>query len=165
MAALLATVENDRGYAVLRVGPLDGERPIVAGLPRGVVTDLAWSPDGSTLAFSAAAPTEPPSLWLWRDGSARVAWRPDVALEFVDFELVEWPSFDGSRIPGWLALPRIQRPAAGYPAVVWVHGGPVGQTPAQLPPRHPDAAGAGLRRADAECARQFRLRPRVYRER
>ncbi len=124
----LATVENDRGYAVLRVGPLDSERPIVTGLPHGVVTDLAWSPDGSTLAFSAAAPTEPPSLWLWRDGSARVVWRPDVTLEFVDLELVEWPSFDGSRIPGWLALPRGQRPAAGYPAVVWVHGGPVGQT-------------------------------------
>jgi dipeptidyl aminopeptidase/acylaminoacyl peptidase len=124
----LATVENDRGYAVLRVGPLDGERPIVTGLPRGVVTDLAWSPDSSTLAFSVAAPTEPPSLWLWRDGSARVVWRPDVTLEFVDLELVEWPSFDGSRIPGWLALPRGQKPAAGYPAVVWVHGGPVGQT-------------------------------------
>lgn len=127
----LATVENDRGYAVLRVGPLDpldSERPIVTRLPRGVVTDLAWSPDGSTLAFSAAAPTEPPSLWLWRDGSARLVWRPDVTLEFVDLELVEWPSFDGSRIPGWLALPRGQRPASGYPAVVWVHGGPVGQT-------------------------------------
>ena len=71
-ARLLATVENDRGYAVLRVGPIDGERPVVTGLPRGVVTDLAWSPDGSALAFSAAAPTEPPSLWLWRDGAARV---------------------------------------------------------------------------------------------
>jgi dipeptidyl aminopeptidase/acylaminoacyl peptidase len=124
----LATVENDRGYAVLLVGPLDGERPIVTGLPHGVVTDLAWSPDSSTLAFSAAAPTDPPSLWLWRDGSASVVWRPDVAQEFVDLELVEWPSFDGSRIPGWLALPRGQRPAAGYPAVVWVHGGPVGQS-------------------------------------
>ncbi len=124
----LATVENDRGYAVLRVGLLDSERPIVTGLPRGVVTDLAWSPDGSTLAFSTAAPTEPPSLWLWRDGSARVVWRPEATLDFVDLELVEWPSFDGSRIPGWLALPRGQRPAAGYPAVVWVHGGPVGQT-------------------------------------
>ena len=24
---------------------------------------------------------------------------------FVDYQLVEWPSFDGARIPGWLALP------------------------------------------------------------
>ena len=130
-ARLLATVENDRGYAVLRVGPLDGERPVVTGLPRGVVTDLTWSPDGSTLAFGAAAPTEAPSLWLWRDGDARVAWQPEAWSEpagFVDFELVSWESFDGTRIPGWLALPRTPPPATGYPAVIWVHGGPVSQT-------------------------------------
>jgi dipeptidyl aminopeptidase/acylaminoacyl peptidase len=128
---LLATVENDRGYAVLRVGPIDSERPVVSGLPRGVVTDLTWSPDGCTLAFGAAAPTEPPSLWLWRDGAARMAWQPEAWPEptgFVDFELVSWESFDGTRIPGWLALPRTPPPATGYPAVIWVHGGPVSQT-------------------------------------
>jgi dipeptidyl aminopeptidase/acylaminoacyl peptidase len=122
---LLATVENDRGYGVLRVGPLDGERPIVSGLQHGVVTDLAWSPDSTTLAFSAAAPTEPPGLWVWSDGAVRAVWRPEPG-EFVDFELVEWPSFDGTRIPGWLALPASGTPP--YPAIMWVHGGPVGQT-------------------------------------
>ena len=121
----LATVENDRGYAVLRIGPLGGERPAVTGLPRGVVTDLAWSADSTALAFSAAAPTEPPSLWLWRDGTARCVWRPEAG-DFIDLQLVEWESFDGTRIPGWLALPRRGKPP--YPAVVWVHGGPVGQT-------------------------------------
>ncbi len=121
----LATVENDRGYAVLRIGPAGGERAIVTGLPRGVVNDLAWSADNTALAFSAAAPTEPPSLWLWRDGAARCVWRPDPD-EFVDLQLVEWESFDGTRIPGWLALPLRGEPP--YPAVIWVHGGPVGQT-------------------------------------
>src|SRR5579863_6896883 len=61
--ATLATVENDRGYSMLRVGPLDGERPVVSDLPRGVVTDLTWSPDSTMLAFSASAPTQPPGLW------------------------------------------------------------------------------------------------------
>jgi dipeptidyl aminopeptidase/acylaminoacyl peptidase len=130
-ARLLATVENDRGYAVLRIGSVDGERLVVTGLPRGIVTDLTWSPDCSSLAFSVAAPTEPPSLWLWRDGSARAVWRPDPRLDpdsFVEFELVSWESFDGASIPGWLALPHTQRPASGCPAIIWVHGGPVGQT-------------------------------------
>jgi dipeptidyl aminopeptidase/acylaminoacyl peptidase len=58
-----------------------------------------------------------------------VAWQPEPhAGGFVDFELVSWESFDGTRIPGWLALPRSARPARGYPAIIWVHGGPVGQT-------------------------------------
>ncbi|HEY2618380.1 MAG TPA: S9 family peptidase [Acetobacteraceae bacterium] len=130
-ACSLATIENDRGYAVLRVGSIDGERPVVTGLPRGIVTDLTWSADSTTLAFSVAAPTEPPSLWLWRDGAARVAWRPEPPPglgDFVDLELVSWQSFDGTHVAGWFALPRGPQPADGYPAVMWVHGGPVGQT-------------------------------------
>jgi len=121
---VLATVENNRGYGVLRVGTLGGERPIVSGLPPGVVSDLSWSADSAMLAFSASAPTEPSGLWLWRDGAAHAVWRPEPG-EFVDLELVEWQSFDGSRIPGWLALP--PNGQAPYPAIVWVHGGPVGQ--------------------------------------
>lgn len=130
-ARLLATIENDRGYAVLRVGPIDGERPEVTGLPPGIVAEPAFSPDDSALAFTVASPTEPPSLWLWRDGGARVVWQPEPHLDptsFVDLELVEWESFDGTRIPGWLALPRTEMPAGGHPAIIWVHGGPVGQT-------------------------------------
>lgn len=123
----LATIENDRGYAILRIGPMDGDRPVVAGLPRGVVTDLAWSPDSTTLAFSAASPTRPPGLWIWRDGHARPVWLPEGG-EFSDFELSAWTSFDGTPVPGWLALPRTKKPSAGFPAIIWVHGGPVGQT-------------------------------------
>lgn len=129
--AMLATIENDRGYAVLRVGPVDGARPVVEGLPRGVVSEPTFSPDGTSLAFSVAAPTVPQAVWLWRDGTARPVVRPDCevdAARFVDLDLVAWDSFDGTRIPGWLALPHGEAPAAGHPAVVWVHGGPVGQT-------------------------------------
>jgi dipeptidyl aminopeptidase/acylaminoacyl peptidase len=129
-ALRLATVENDRGYSVLRIGPTDGERPEVSGLPRGVIADLAFSPDGAALAFVAASPTEPPSLWLWRDGAARSVWRPAAPTgspDFAGFQLVEWNSFDDTRIPGWLALPHTAMPPGGHPAVVWVHGGPVGQ--------------------------------------
>jgi dipeptidyl aminopeptidase/acylaminoacyl peptidase len=127
-ARQLATVENDRGYAVLRVGPIDGERAMVSGLPHGVVTEPTFSPDGSALAFATAAPTQPSSLWLWRSGAARPVWQPKPsATDLVELEHVSWPSFDGTRIAGWLALPHSKPPAAGYPAIVWVHGGPVSQ--------------------------------------
>lgn len=128
--ASLATVENDRGYAILRVGPVEGERPVVTGLPRGVVSEPAFSPDGTTLAFTVAAPTVPQAVWLWRDGEARPLVQPDVPVDpthFVDLEPVEWESFDDARIPGWLALPPGRKPDAGHPAVIWVHGGPIGQ--------------------------------------
>ncbi len=131
---LLATVENDRGYALLRIGPMNGERPMVAGLPQGVVSDPAWSPEGTTLAVTVATPTEPPGIWLWRDGAMRPLWRPECAVAVQDFHLCEWESIDGRRIPGWLALPSGPAPAAGHPAVVWVHGGPAAQTRANFRP-------------------------------
>lgn len=142
---MLATIENDRGYAVLRIGPLGfgepgignpdrgdpgDQRPIVAGLPRGVISEPAFAPDGASLVFTVAAPTVPPSIWLWRDGIARPLVRPDAVIDparFVDPELADWVSFDGARIPGLLTLPQGKPPEAGVPAVIWVHGGPVSQ--------------------------------------
>jgi dipeptidyl aminopeptidase/acylaminoacyl peptidase len=124
-AGMLATLENDRGYSVLRVGPRDGPRPVV-DLSPGVITDLAWSADGR-LAFSLSGPTRPAGLWVWSDGSARPAWQPDCALPLRDFALVEWTGMDGSPIPGLMAVPDGERPDAGWPAVVWVHGGPAMQ--------------------------------------
>ncbi len=126
-AGLLATVENDRGYSVLRVGPRGGDRPVVSGLPRGVVADLAWAPDGVRLAFAVSAPTVPGALWIWEAGAATAVWQPACGVPVRDFALVEWESFDGRRVPGWFAVPDGEPPAAGWPAVVWVHGGPASQ--------------------------------------
>ncbi len=129
----LATVENDRGYGVLRVGAVGAEQPVV-DLPPGLASDPAWSPDSATLAFAYAGPTRPASLWLWDKDGARPVWQPEAPPGCVEFALVEWESFDGRRIPGWLAVPPGPVPAAGHPAVVWVHGGPASQTRAAFRP-------------------------------
>jgi dipeptidyl aminopeptidase/acylaminoacyl peptidase len=126
----LATIENDRGYGILRAGPIEGERPAVTGLPRGVTSDPAFSPDGSMLAFAAAAPTEPAGLWILQGGKARPVWQPDPGLDpgaLVDWELVGWSGEDGTPVPGWLALPPGPVPEGGHRAVIWVHGGPASQ--------------------------------------
>ena len=138
---MLATIENYRGYAVLRVGPAAGERPVVTGLPTGIVADLAWAPDNAALAFTVQGPLTPPGIWLWRDGAASAIPREDqMAASGIDPDsliepvLVEWQSFDGLRIPGWYALPRGPAPAGGFPAVMWVHGGPAMQARANFRP-------------------------------
>jgi dipeptidyl aminopeptidase/acylaminoacyl peptidase len=139
---MLATIENDRGYAVLRAGRADGERPVVAGLPSGIAADLAWAPDNAALAFTVQGPATPPGIWLWRNGAAAapIPCEDPMAASGIDRSsliaprLVEWESFDGLRIPGWFALPRGPRPARGFPAVMWVHGGPASQTRANFRP-------------------------------
>jgi len=139
--ATLATVENDRGYAVLRIGALGSDRPVVTGLPAGVVADLAWSPDGKRLACTAQGWTAPPGIWLWEAGTVKPLYRPDPLAEagidpaaLVEPTLVEWTSFDDTRIPGWFALPRAPAANGGLPAIVQVHGGPASQTRATFRP-------------------------------
>jgi dienelactone hydrolase len=136
---LLATIENNRGYSVLRVGPVSGERAVVTGLPSGIVADLAFAPDNSALAFTVQGPTTPPGIWLWRDGAAApIPCEDPLAAAGIDRDsliepvLVEWQSFDGLRVPGWYALPRGAAPARGFPAVMWVHGGPAMQARANF---------------------------------
>ncbi len=124
----LATIENDRGWSVLRLGPPQGDRPIVTGLPPGVFSDLAWSPDATRLAFVASAPDAPASLWLVESGTPRPLWQPDAPGPCITPSLVEWQATDGRTVPGWFALPAGTPPAAGWPAIVWVHGGPASQT-------------------------------------
>ena len=139
--ALLATIENDRGYGVLRVGPLGAARGVAAGLPEGVAGDLAWSPDSRTLAFSAEGPATPPGLYTWQNGAVRPLWLPDPQADagigpadITGFTLVSWPGLDGQAIPGWLALPPGDPPPGGFPSVVWVHGGPAAQSRAKFRP-------------------------------
>ncbi len=134
---MLATIENDRGYAVLRIGAAGGSGRPIEGLPAAVVSDLSWSADSTRLAFTLTNPTRPPGLWVWEKASGRAepVWEPDVKgdsgvdpASFRDFSLVAWKSFDGRATPGWLACPAGKKPDAGWPAVIWVHGGPASQT-------------------------------------
>ncbi len=133
--SVLATVENDRGFGLLRLGPAGAAeaRPTPAGLPPDVLAaDPAFSPDGARLALTVSSPTTPTALWLCEDGAARPLWQPERPAPARPFSLVSWPTFDGRDVPGWLALPDGAPPPAGYPAVVWVHGGPAGQTRANF---------------------------------
>ncbi|HEY0420303.1 MAG TPA: alpha/beta fold hydrolase, partial [Acetobacteraceae bacterium] len=89
----------------------------------------------------AQGPVTPPGLWLWEDGAARQLALPDplapaglTQADLVEPELVEWTSFDGTKIPGFWMLPKGKAPQAGWPVVVWVHGGPASQTRANFRP-------------------------------
>ena len=131
------TVENDRGWGTLRVGVTGTQREAVTGLP-GLAADLAWSPDGKALAFCAQGPAAPPGILAVGCDLPIVPtpiWRPDPLAEagiapdpLVVPELISWSAADGKTIPGWFALPKKPKPAGGFPAIVWVHGGPASQT-------------------------------------
>ena len=130
----LATLENDGGTSTLRLGPPGTPRPAIDVLPGGVLSDLVWAPDSSHLLTVAQGPTTPPAIHRVDAAGARSLALPDpfadTAIKSTDLvapAAVTWTSFDGTRIPAWLYLPRGAKPAAGWPSLMWIHGGPAWQ--------------------------------------
>ena len=127
---ILATIENDGGWSVLRIGPIAEERQPNHAVPRGVIDGLTFSPDGTSIAFTVQGPQSPPALWIYQQGQAWPIFTPEQPVnpsELVNFAQVAWESFDGRDVRGWMALPPGPVPPSGHPAVIWVHGGPVGE--------------------------------------
>ncbi len=126
----LAVVVNEAGYSRLRL--LDAatgavlERP---AHPDGTITKVTWRPDGGAVAFDLAMPDRPSAIWLAERGAAaRLLFAAGPApAGALPYRLVQFASFDGRPIPAYLAQPTGKAPAAGWPVVVWVHGGPEGQ--------------------------------------
>ncbi len=146
----LAYTVNLDGWSELRV--LDvatGEHVALPdGLPRGVITVLpvcrdpradsavAWSPDGRSLAVCLSSGTRAPDVWLVtlgeEGGSVRQLTHSSLAgvprAELVEPQVVRYPTFDGRQIPALYYVPRHPSDGAKLPVVVYVHGGPEGQS-------------------------------------
>jgi dipeptidyl aminopeptidase/acylaminoacyl peptidase len=104
-------------------------------VPAGLVYGLRFSPDGRRLALtlnSSRSPSDVFTLELGEDpltttGITRWTRSEVGGLDtdgFVEPQLVEFPTFDGRRIPAFVYLPDGPGP---HPVVVSIHGGPEGQ--------------------------------------
>jgi len=101
-------------------------------LPAGSVLDLHWHPDSKRLAFVSTSAQSPPDVFvLDADGLNVERWTRSetgglVTKEFVEPKLIEWESFDGRRISGFLYAPPA-RFTGKRPVILDIHGGPEGQ--------------------------------------
>ena len=109
----IAYVTNVDGFSELAV--LDSEEGAsspVAGLPRGVVTALAWSGDGDRLAAAVSSETRPSDVWVVEASSleARQITHSDLGGladdAFTPSTLVHYPTFDGQQVPAFFHLPQ-----------------------------------------------------------
>jgi dipeptidyl aminopeptidase/acylaminoacyl peptidase len=100
-----------------------GDR-VVAPLPGGVVSDLAWSTDGSTLAFTAEGPGQPHGVWTFDAAGVHPVAAERPAPGAVRPTLQRFAASDGLELTGWLFRPATDGP---HPTVLWFHGGPEAQ--------------------------------------
>ncbi len=138
----LAYEVNEEGWSGLFILDLaSGQEREVEGLPRGIVLGLglwssrpAWSRDSKFLAFSFNSPVHNSDIWVYALESGEVnqiTFSARAGLDFKQFvepELVHYPTFDGRQIPGLLFLPPGATRNRATPFILYVHGGPESQT-------------------------------------
>ena len=137
----LAFVVNEDGMSRLYLmDARSRDYRAVAGVPVGIASGLAFSPDDRQLAMTLSTPQSPSDSFVLELGKAPlehgalVRWTESEVggldtNSFVTPELVHYPTFDrveGKRrqIPAWVYRPGGDGPA---PVVISIHGGPEGQ--------------------------------------
>jgi dipeptidyl aminopeptidase/acylaminoacyl peptidase len=109
----------------------------LSSLPTGVISPLdfaapVFSPHSNRLAFSFSTSCRTTDVWVWDleaevlQAVTRSSHAGIPSTSFVEPELVHYPTFDGRQIPAWFYRPLDK--GQQRPVVVYVHGGPEGQT-------------------------------------
>jgi dipeptidyl aminopeptidase/acylaminoacyl peptidase len=127
-------VNEDGRTAVHIFDNTSGKAVELPFLPDGDLAQVRFSRDESRLALLVSSDLSPNDVYtidLKAARSARLthALNPKIKeADLVATEVVRYPSFDGLKIPSILYQPQNASASHKVPAVVWVHGGPGGQS-------------------------------------
>ena len=129
------TAINEDARTVIRLrDQKEGKSVALPSLPAADITSVVVSPSEKRLAFYVNGDRSPSNLYVHTLGEAAPrrlteALNPEIAPEdLVESEVVRFKARDGITVPNVLWKPQSATPAARAPALVWVHGGPGGQT-------------------------------------
>ena len=129
------TVVDHDGSQVVRVVEGPDEKPVaLPKLPGGEMRGVTFSPSGKLMAFYLNGDRSPSNLFVYDLKSKKTAQLTQSLSkeidpnDLVEAEVVRFKSFDGMVIPSIYYKPKGLAPGARAPAVIFVHGGPGGQT-------------------------------------
>jgi dipeptidyl aminopeptidase/acylaminoacyl peptidase len=103
-------------------------------LPQAEITTVVFSDDERRLGFYASTARSPRDLYVSAVGGGEVTrlsstLNPDIDPEhLVAPEVVRFASYDGVEVPGLLYKPHAASAENRVPGIVWIHGGPGGQS-------------------------------------
>ncbi|CAN7687488.1 S9 family peptidase [Pseudoduganella sp. LjRoot289] len=129
------TVVDQDGSQVVRVVEGADEKPVaLPKLPGGEMRGVTFSASGNLMAFYLNGDRAPSNLFVY-DLKSRKTTQLTQSLskeidpnDLVEAEVVRFKSFDGTVIPSIYYKPKGLAPGVKAPAVIFVHGGPGGQT-------------------------------------
>lgn len=132
---LIAYAINDDGFSGLIVVDRESGRGLPRPpLPRGVLTNFAFSPDGRQLALSLSSARSAGDVWtvdvptgaLTRWTTSELGGLDPTRL--AEPELIRFRSFDGESIPAFVYRPANVAAGTRTPVIIDIHGGPEAQT-------------------------------------
>jgi len=103
-------------------------------LPQGDLRGVNFSSDGKQMVFYINSDTSPSNLFSYQIGSASAKRLTNTLNSDMDeshlvtSEVKRFKSFDQLEVPGILYRPKMATTETKVPALVWVHGGPGGQS-------------------------------------
>ncbi|HTG31427.1 MAG TPA: prolyl oligopeptidase family serine peptidase [Thermoanaerobaculia bacterium] len=124
---------NNDARTELRVFEAAGMKPVKLPAMQADITGINFQPHGSLMSFYAES-AGPRDLYVsdLKTGKVRqLTHALNAAIDPKDLvppQVVRFKSFDGTEIPGLLYKPLTASPTAKVPGLVWVHGGPGGQS-------------------------------------
>ena len=110
-----------------------GEDVAIDGIPEGELSQIRFTRDETQIAFGLNTDTSPRNIYLADVGGSATrltsALNPEINEDHLVTATVErFEASDGVVIPGILYKPKRASADAPVPALVWVHGGPGGQS-------------------------------------
>lgn len=127
-------VNADASTKVTVMDTKTGQSIAMPSLPAGNLRGVNFSADEKTMAFYLNSDTSPNNLFVWQVGTSNASQLTNslsAAIDqndLVESTIVRFKSFDGLEIPGVLYKPKQANSNNKVPALVWVHGGPGGQS-------------------------------------
>jgi len=127
-------VNDDAHTRISIVETKSGKAVPLPKLPNGDITGVTVSDDEKLMAFYLNGDRSPANLYVYDFATAKAkklttSLNPEITAEdLVESQVVRFKSFDGMTIPNILYRPHAASAANPAPALVWVHGGPGGQT-------------------------------------
>ena len=126
---------NDDGRTVMRLYDAKTNQALaLPKLPEGDITSVVISRSEKRMAFYVNGDRSPNNMFVY-DFETRKSTRLTDTLskeidpdDLVEAQVVRFQSFDGMTIPSIFYKPHQAAPENKAPALVWVHGGPGGQT-------------------------------------
>jgi len=131
----LVVAVNKDARTEIRIYEMPGKRLVeLPQLPEGVISAVNISRSERLMAFYVNSSRSPNNLYVYDFGTGKYrklteSMNPEIdERDLVEARVVRYRSFDGLEIPAILYTPIGAKQGDKLPALVWVHGGPGGQS-------------------------------------